>query len=84
MKKTSILSVVLVGLAILGAGCNSGCGRKQNIFKEDDASQNLATDNQTEPGDTQTSSTPITIDREPTSLSEAPTKFVIKKRWNNN
>jgi tricorn protease-like protein len=79
MKKTSILSVVLVGLAILGAGCNSGCGRKQNIFKEDDASQNLATDNQTEPGDMQTSSSPITIDREPTSLSEAPTKFVFKK-----
>lgn len=79
MKKTSALSLILMGFAILGAGCNPGCGRKQNIFKEDSATQNLAKDNRAEGTDKQTTSAPITIDREPASLSEAPTKFIIKK-----
>lgn len=75
MKKIYLFVGLLTGITILGAGCNPGCLRKNGIFKTD-AQINTATDTPQTPSETPL---PVTIERIPSSLAEAPQKFTIKK-----
>jgi hypothetical protein len=79
MKTTFFrLTLLLVGITLVGAGCNSGCGRKISPFKSDQTVSSTPSDALSNPPNNQTVSSPITIERIPAALSEAPQKFIIK------
>jgi tricorn protease-like protein len=68
------LGTLLVGVVVLGAGCNQGCLSKGSVFKKDlpaiGSPTSTAADIPVER---------VVIERMPSSLAEAPQKFIIKK-----
>lgn len=72
-RKYLTFVALLTGVVILGAGCNQGCLRGDSFFKKD--VPDVTTPSSTPPIATQR----VLVERIPSSLSELPQKFVIKK-----
>lgn len=70
------LFLLLVGIVLVGAGCNSGCVRKVNPFKEDKSTSSTSYQSSTTSPD---NISPVVVERMPSSLTEEPQKFILKK-----